>query len=166
MKHCAYSVPSRLIGEWIKIRLFEGELEVWYQGKLQLACERLRGRHLHRIDYRHVIWSLVRKPGGFARWAEGRLFLRHEHLATECLVTQLRHMLASYTRTVDRKQVKRGIQTPRRTLPADISVWIGGAGAESLGIDEEGARVVASWEAIDLEVARLRSRPLRRLGVR
>jgi hypothetical protein len=23
---------------------------------------------LRRIDYRHVIWSLVRKPGGFARY--------------------------------------------------------------------------------------------------
>ena len=27
-----------------------------------------RGRNLHRIDYRHVIWSLVRKPGAFARY--------------------------------------------------------------------------------------------------
>ena len=25
-------------------------------------------RNLHRIDYRHVIWSLVRKPGAFARY--------------------------------------------------------------------------------------------------
>jgi DNA-binding transcriptional MerR regulator/methylmalonyl-CoA mutase cobalamin-binding subunit len=29
-------------------------------------------------------------------WAEGRLLVRHEHLATECLVTQLRNMLATY----------------------------------------------------------------------
>jgi hypothetical protein len=36
--------------------------------KLQLCCDRLRGRNLRRIDYRHVIWSLVRKPGGFARY--------------------------------------------------------------------------------------------------
>jgi hypothetical protein len=35
---------------------------------MQFSCERLRGRNLHRIDYRHVIWSLVRKPGGFARY--------------------------------------------------------------------------------------------------
>jgi hypothetical protein len=28
----------------------------------------LRGRNLKRIDYRHVIWSLVRKPGAFARY--------------------------------------------------------------------------------------------------
>jgi len=29
---------------------------------------RLRGDQYHRIDYRHVIWSLVRKPGAFARY--------------------------------------------------------------------------------------------------
>lgn len=29
---------------------------------------RLRGGEDHRIDYRHVIWSLVRKPGAFARY--------------------------------------------------------------------------------------------------
>ena len=68
VKHCAYSVPSRLIGEWVRVRIFEDRIEVWYAGKVQLACERLRGRNLRRIDYRHMIWSLVRKPGGFARY--------------------------------------------------------------------------------------------------
>jgi hypothetical protein len=68
VKHCAYSVPSRLIGEWVRVRIFEDRLEVRFADELQLACERLRGRNLHRIDYRHVIWSLVRKPGGFARY--------------------------------------------------------------------------------------------------
>jgi Mu transposase, C-terminal domain len=68
VKHCAYSVPSRLIGEWVRLRIYEDKLEVRYAGELQLACERLLGRNQHRIDYRHVIWSLVRKPGGFARY--------------------------------------------------------------------------------------------------
>ncbi len=68
VKHCAYSVPSRLIGEWVRVRIFEDRIEVRYAGKEQLACERLRGRNLHRIDYRHVIWSLIRKPGGFSRY--------------------------------------------------------------------------------------------------
>lgn len=68
VKHCAYSVPSRLIGEWVRVRLFESKLEIWFGGTLQLTCERLVGRNLRRIDYRHVIWSLVRKPGGFARY--------------------------------------------------------------------------------------------------
>lgn len=68
VKRCAYSVPSRLIGEWVTARVFEDRLEVWFAGKLQLACERLVGRNLRRIDYRHMIWSLVKKPGGFARY--------------------------------------------------------------------------------------------------
>jgi len=68
IKHCAYSVPSRLIGEWVRVRVFDDKLEVYFADLLQLECERLRGRNLHRIDYRHVIWSLVRKPGAFARY--------------------------------------------------------------------------------------------------
>lgn len=65
---CAYSVPSRLIGEAVRVRLYEDRLEVRFAGDVQLACERLRGDKRHRIDYRHVIWSLVRKPGAFARY--------------------------------------------------------------------------------------------------
>jgi hypothetical protein len=68
VKHCAYSVPSRLIGEWVRVRLYEDRLEVCFAGKTELSCERLIGRNLHHIDYRHMIWSLVRKPGGFARY--------------------------------------------------------------------------------------------------
>lgn len=68
VKHCAYSVPSRLIGEWVRVRIFEDRLEVRFANELQLACERLLGRNQRRIDYRHVIWSLVQKPGAFARY--------------------------------------------------------------------------------------------------
>lgn len=68
VKHCSYSVPSRLIGEWVRVRVFEDKIEVRYADELQLACERLIGRNRHRIDYHHVIWSLVRKPGAFARY--------------------------------------------------------------------------------------------------
>jgi hypothetical protein len=68
VKHCAYSVPSRLMGETLRVRIYEDRIEADYAGTLELRCERLRGRNLRRIDYRHVIWSLVRKPGGFARY--------------------------------------------------------------------------------------------------
>jgi hypothetical protein len=67
VKSCAYSVPSRLIGERVRVRLFEHRLEVYYADKLELGCEKLPYRGV-RIDYRHVIWSLVRKPGAFARY--------------------------------------------------------------------------------------------------
>ena len=68
VKDCAYSVPSRLMGEVLQVRLYEDRLEAFYRGTLQLSCERVVGRNGRRIDYRHVIWSLVRKPGGFARY--------------------------------------------------------------------------------------------------
>ena len=55
VKHCAYSVPARLIGARVRVRLFEQQLEVWFADQLQLSCERLLGRNLHRVDYRHVI---------------------------------------------------------------------------------------------------------------
>jgi transposase InsO family protein len=68
VKHCAYSVPSRLIGHGVKVRIYEDRIEVRFADTTELACERLRGRNLRRIDYCHMIWSLVRKPGGFARY--------------------------------------------------------------------------------------------------
>jgi hypothetical protein len=68
VKHNGYSVPSRLIGHQLKIHLYQDRIEAYLGNDLQLACERLRGRGDHRIDYRHVIWSLVRKPGGFERY--------------------------------------------------------------------------------------------------
>jgi len=68
VKRCAYSVPSRLMHHWVIVRLFEERIEVWFEGKLELACERLRGENRSRVDYRHIVWTLTRKPGGFARY--------------------------------------------------------------------------------------------------
>lgn len=68
VERCTYSVPSRLIGEKLRVRVHEAYLEVYYGSRPQFRLERLRGRERHRIDYRHVIWSLVQKPGAFARY--------------------------------------------------------------------------------------------------
>jgi transcriptional regulator with XRE-family HTH domain/ribosomal protein S21 len=63
-----YSVPSRLIGGTVLVRVRAEQLEL-YQGTTRLlTLPRLVGRQQHRIDYRHVIWSLVRKPGAFAHY--------------------------------------------------------------------------------------------------
>ena len=67
VKRSAYSVPSRLIGREVRVRQYEDRLEVYFGDALQLSCERAVGR-TNRIDYRHVIGSLIRKPGGFARY--------------------------------------------------------------------------------------------------
>ena len=68
VKSNVYSVPSRLKGELVRVRLYEDRLEVYYAQKLELTVERLRGKGAHRVNYRHVIASLVRKPGAFARY--------------------------------------------------------------------------------------------------
>lgn len=64
----SYSVPTRLIGEWVSVRNYEDRIEVYYSGKLQLRTRRLTGNNGATIDYRHVIWSLVDKPGAFERY--------------------------------------------------------------------------------------------------
>jgi hypothetical protein len=63
-----YSVNSRLIGESVDLRLYAETIEVWYGEQRAATMERQRGRGNVSIDYRHVIWSLVRKPGAFARY--------------------------------------------------------------------------------------------------
>lgn len=63
-----YSVSSRLIGEQVELRLYAETVEVWHGGERVAEMERLRGKGQAAIDYRHVIWSLVRKPGAFARY--------------------------------------------------------------------------------------------------
>lgn len=64
----SYSVPARLIGERVRVLLHHDRLEVYYAGRLVEQLPRIRGRHSARIDYHHVIWALVKKPGAFARY--------------------------------------------------------------------------------------------------
>ena len=73
MKNNTYSVPSRLIGEWVWVHLYDDRLEVRYANKSQLLVERLHGRNGRTINYRPVIWSLVQKP-----WAFGQYHYREE----------------------------------------------------------------------------------------
>jgi transposase len=63
-----YSVPSRLIGATLKVRVRSETLELYHGPVPVLTLPRLSGRNRHRIDYRHLIWSLVRKPGAFANY--------------------------------------------------------------------------------------------------
>src|SRR5205823_1438797 len=59
---------SRLIGATLKVRVRSETLELYYGPAPVLTLPRLSGRNRHRIDYRHLIWSLVRKPGAFANY--------------------------------------------------------------------------------------------------
>jgi hypothetical protein len=68
VKNNTYSVPSRLKGEKVRVRVFDDRLEVYYGGVHQMTTERLLGEGGHSINYRHIIWSLVRKSGAFERY--------------------------------------------------------------------------------------------------
>ena len=65
VNHNVYSVDSKLIGERIKVCLFMDHLEIWYGQKKVGTLPRLRGEGKHKINYRHIIDSLIRKPGAF-----------------------------------------------------------------------------------------------------
>jgi len=100
--------------------VYDDRLEVLHAGKPQLVVDRLVGRNGHRINYRHIIWSLVQKPGAFAQYRyredlfpslvfrqaydelqrvhEGRAadveYLRILHLAASTLESQVEEVLA------------------------------------------------------------------------
>lgn len=64
----AYSVPSTLIGHDVRVHAHAERIEVFFGAKLVLEAERLRGVGSARINYRHVIGWLVRKPGAFKNY--------------------------------------------------------------------------------------------------
>jgi hypothetical protein len=63
-----YSVPSRLKRYEVTARLYAERVELHFAGQCVAEMERLRGRGKARINYRHVIGSLVRKPGAFENY--------------------------------------------------------------------------------------------------
>ncbi len=63
-----YSVPARLIGAILLVRVRAETLELYRGTAKLLTLSRLAGHGRQRIDYRHVIWSLARKPGAFAHY--------------------------------------------------------------------------------------------------
>ena len=52
----------------MQIRLYADWVEVYYKGSLVERMERVHGEREANVNYRHVIGSLVRKPGAFARY--------------------------------------------------------------------------------------------------
>tara|TARA_R110002072_G_scaffold142318_1_gene287668 strand:+ start:36 stop:1538 length:1503 start_codon:yes stop_codon:yes gene_type:complete len=61
-----YTVPSRLIGHRLRVRLYDDRLDLLLGGTPLMTLTRGRasanGKHGHVVDYRHVIRSLRRKP--------------------------------------------------------------------------------------------------------
>jgi len=66
LRRVFYSVPSRLIGHRLRIRLYDDRLECFLGGTLVQTLRRGRSidgnRRGHVVDYRHIIHALRRKP--------------------------------------------------------------------------------------------------------
>ena len=66
LKKVFYTVPSRLIGHRLRVRLYDDRLELFIGATLLMTLARGRaaatGKHAHVVDYRHVIHALRRKP--------------------------------------------------------------------------------------------------------
>ena len=67
LRRVFYSVPSRLIGHRLNVRLYDDRLECFLGSTQLLTLRRGRppqgsGKHGHVVDYRHVIHALRKKP--------------------------------------------------------------------------------------------------------
>jgi hypothetical protein len=88
LKKVFYTVPSRLIGHRLRVRLYDDRLDLFIGGTLLMTLTRGRrgtvtGKHAHVVDYRHVIHGLRRKPMALLRLAyRDQLFPRDAYRQT------------------------------------------------------------------------------------
>jgi hypothetical protein len=143
VRNNTYSVDSRLIREWVEVRIFSDRLVVWYGQRKMEELPRLRGQRKHRIQYRHVIHSLVKKPGAFERYRyredlfPGVLFrVAYDELRADCPGTCVRQYLRIllWAAEISQERVERCLKhliEQGRRIRAD-RVW------ESLKRDQHG----------------------------
>jgi transposase InsO family protein len=69
VKRVTYTVPSRLIGETLQVRLYHDRLQAYVGSTLAVSLQRHYAKNTttrsRQVDYRHVIHSLVKKPQAF-----------------------------------------------------------------------------------------------------
>jgi transposase InsO family protein len=63
-----YSVPTSLIGKEVSVHIQEWTVDVYYAGQWVERLPRAIGGQTHHINYRHMIDTLLRKPGGFRNY--------------------------------------------------------------------------------------------------
>src|SRR5262245_44763303 len=104
LRRVFYSVPSRLIGHRLNVRLYDDRLEC-FLGSTQLLTLRRghppqgSGKHSHVVDYRHVIHALRKKPMALLNLVyRDQLFPRQAYTrAFEVLLANAGDMLACRT---------------------------------------------------------------------
>jgi hypothetical protein len=118
IKHNTYSVPSQLIDEEVRVRVYDDRIEIFYAGELRLSVERLLGRNGHRINYRHIVDSLVRKPWSFERY-------RYREDLFPTLVFRRAYDAITAAHTVTRRgdlEYARVLQLAAQTMESDVAL--------------------------------------------
>lgn len=67
VKKVTYSVPSRLIGQSLRVEVHESVLRLYLGREPVMELPRMRGRAV-AINFRDVVGPLLRKPGAFANY--------------------------------------------------------------------------------------------------
>jgi hypothetical protein len=68
VRNVTYTVPSGLIGQTLRIKFYRDTLECYLGSKHACSLGRVyasRGQRGRNINYRHIIGSLIKKPGAF-----------------------------------------------------------------------------------------------------
>jgi hypothetical protein len=68
VKRALYTVPSRLIGEKLRVHIYHDRLELYLGTSHVFSTQRVYGskkKRVRNVDYRHIIKSLERKPQAF-----------------------------------------------------------------------------------------------------
>jgi hypothetical protein len=68
VKKITYSVPSRLIGQRLRVEVYESVLKLYLGRKRVLEVPRACGDRGAVINFRHVVGPLLRKPGAFLNY--------------------------------------------------------------------------------------------------
>lgn len=116
-----YSVPSRLKGERVQVRVHETRVQVLYEGQVELDVERLVGKGGSRIQYRHVIHSLVRKPGALRNYR-----YRDALFPTETFRRAHERLAAERSAWATDAEYLRIVELAAKTLEADVEAALAG----------------------------------------
>lgn len=68
VRNISYSVPSRLVGQSVRVEQYEAELQVYLGREAVVTLPRRKGDRGAVIDFRHVVGPLLRKPGAFLNY--------------------------------------------------------------------------------------------------
>jgi hypothetical protein len=82
-----YSMPARMIGQRLKVRVYDDRIEAYLGDRRVLQTARVRPSAQERrpksIDYRHLLPALKRKPAALVRWRlRDAMFPRSEYAMT------------------------------------------------------------------------------------